>query len=199
MTVALVNDQMPVGAVRLDELPRFIRPKGRQNGQPSRYWHVPRSAYRHTPLWSDRPHIFVSLFCGQSRWFDLAELPLLVTDRQPVEDLCGTCDGRAAGVDPADTLRRFQPRDLLADPPYCPCKHPKLDDYRVCALCLAPVRAASGWNAWGLANHRPGEGLARFEPCEFHGWRDVSCSISADRTSGHAFCTQYDCDWKVQL
>jgi hypothetical protein len=140
-------------AVRVLELPKFARTSA------ATYWHIPRSAERHDGRLSVRCWCGVS-FHGQK--------PILLTDVEPAENVCGTCSGRWEGVQGAGPLI-FTPRDDFAIPTWCPSTD--CDDRGDCVACGHSVRVS--WFG-GVGRHRPGEFFAELcRPCPDHGWRNA--------------------------
>lgn len=153
--IELLREPIPdaLHSERILELPKFIRSGG------GTYWHIPRSAsLRHGE------HLCVSLWCGPH--LHDHKTPLLLTDVEPAEDICGTCLGRFEGAQ-SDGPLIFRPRDEFATPTWCPSTEP--DSNSMCIACGHRIRPY-GWQGH-VGSHRPGPLFAeRCRPCPDHGW-----------------------------
>lgn len=156
MTIALLREPLAdaLNAERVLELPKFVR------SGVGTYWHIPRSAaLRHGQ------HLTVSVWCGPS--FHDHKTPLLLTDVEPTENICGTCIGRWEGSQVADGPTIFRPRDEFATPRWCPSTDSDADS--MCIACGHRIRPY-GWQGH-IGQHRPGPLFAeRCRPCPDHGW-----------------------------
>lgn len=153
-----------------------------RSGRYSTRWHIVRSAVDRIAEWRngeiERTFTF---WCGPVAH----GFRTITTDEVPEgEPLCGTCYGRREGYDPDRPELLFTPV-THARPRVCPGSHSGFyadgDRYNrgTCLVCAEPVklRACGGrWyggaNSWGPQLHGPGPGL--IEPCEFHGWRELT-------------------------
>lgn len=169
MTVALVHDSVCTGATRLMTGPAWV---GRDGG----YWHIPRSGQ----MFADG-RIVWSMWCGQDRHAASS----IASDHAPLEAQCATCVGRHAAQ--TDDVLMFQPRGVFRLPSRCPGNHRTADGH--CTACGAHVRWASGWNAYGTAQHRPDPRLADLHAaCYLHGWTRMQ-----ERAPGLLVCGHWQC------
>lgn len=181
--IALTRDTIPAGTERVDSLPPWVRPR-----IPGGYWHQPRSAYVDV----DRGFISVSFWCGSNyRRVNLNEQDLYLVDDAPVDMRCGTCAGRLAGFEGRDGLV-FRPRDAFKLPSVCPGMYWAPPEHKFCEACGEPVKAAAGPYRSGSANHRPGPGIERWDPCPWHGWRHMA--MMGERGSDRQLvCSMWGC------
>lgn len=179
--VALHRDSAPwPDCEHLEALPAWIVPSPL-----GAYWHQPRSAYR-----CPDGALTVHLWCGQAR-HRVATGHL--TDTEPTEMRCGTCAGRRAGYDSTAGLV-FCPQDLWQLPARCPGG--LAPDKDTCLSCGARPRAAQGWNAGGLAQHRPALAMAdRWAPCPAHGWSRMGPRGGRQGIYTYLACGHYRCSW----
>lgn len=154
-----------VGAIRqqaLTEGPAYAR-----SGAGSR-WHRVRSATRNI-VEGVPGTIAYHAWCGQLLYSGRSRALDAPDDGAPV---CGTCEGRALGYDPARPELLFTPETLIP-PRWCPARR-LYEDVGInvgrCLACgqLVPVKVY-GWNGRPkLQQHEP---LELVPGCPFHAWR----------------------------
>lgn len=183
MTVALLPPvtsapgEFLIGAEALLEGPRFVRTRGMSR------WHRPRSGVRYP-----EGRTVYDLWCGYAvGGSEKAGAYTSADEPSPGEQVCATCEGRAAGAgqeqaSPTGRQLVFSPRHL--DPPkHCPGSRSsvlftELPGGRAgeCLACkdVHPIRAmGSPYDPrTALTQHPPGPGLV--QPCPFHRWRTVT-------------------------
>lgn len=127
------------------------------------YWHIPRSISA-----EDGGEIGRVLFwCGVER--TTMRLRAL-TNREPQSNRCGTCVGRASGYERQDGII-FQPRSAFDPPRVCPAM---VGDNETCRVCDSKPRHRRSYCHYDEVPHRPGPGLAQYEPCPRHGWKNLA-------------------------
>jgi len=158
-------------------------------------WHMVRSAYDALREWDDEIVRLYQFWCGQSTssrrrpW--IAEAP---PDEEPV---CGTCYGRSEGARKEREDLLFSPR--VEPPRMCPGSRKEwfreVPNQRVvqCLVCGQYVRTSGGGGpynpTWGMVAHAPGVDL--IEPCEFHGWKQLTIAKSGDEDVVACRCKCY--------
>ena len=156
------------------------------------YWHVPRSVST-----EELGYVRVLFWCGAERSMKYSRL----TNREPKENRCGTCIGRVAGYERTDGMI-FSPRSHFDPPRFCPAY---CGDAERCYLCGAKVRWTGGaLRGWSERNHRPGDGLAAYSPCDRHGWKNLGAETEryadrngclAYRETGRIICRERECGY----
>lgn len=147
-------------------------------------WHMVRSAIDRYDSFRDEIRRTWYHWCGT---FSHGSRAITADEAPAGEPTCGTCYGRALGVNPDRPDLLYTPRTL--DPPKrCPGSqtmwvNEKAHNWGLCLVCGDAVKlrgfgTAYGW-CYGVQIHSPGPGL--IEPCEFHAWK----SLTLARRDGH--------------
>lgn len=170
----------------LEYAPRYVRTRRMSR------WHRPRYGTR----FLDDGRESVTVWCGQTipdLTTDRGRKPILTAGSVQVDDVCGTCEGRALGAGQDPTPDGLPPLTFTGNtgrpPKRCPGSR-SLDLAVImpgerCATCRAchdivPMRVSGGPYAsrWGMATHAPGEALV--QPCPVHGWHHLRPWGAAD-------------------
>lgn len=192
--VPLLREAIGEGS-RITALPPWLGPAPTCRSG-ARYWHRPRSAYR-------KPDgvVVVSVWCGPHFFVGSPRHgPYMLVDEVPVDERCGTCEGRWLGHRRDDGLI-FSPRDPFAPPKRCLGNDTVPGNHRECLLCGGRVRGAYGWWSSGTAQHAPGPALLeRYRPCPRHGWPRLFTTwdrAGATHTT-ELVCHVHGCDYRCQ-
>lgn len=167
--------------VPLEYAPRYLRSRRMSR------WHRPRYGHRHHD-----GRVSVQFWCGAgvpNLEGDRGKQPLLTAGAVHVDDVCGTCEGRALGAG-QDATPPGMPRltftgNVGRAPRKCPGSR-SLDlavlmpgeRTATCRAChdVVPMRAGGSVyvSRWGMATHPPGDLLVL--PCPAHGWHHLRAS-----------------------
>lgn len=172
--VTLLKSPKAIEAEHVEEMKPWVQARY------GTYHHRPRTAHRYpaNTRFGDRTdRLSVTAWCGQ-----LLNHPI-VHDEDPVDHICGTCEGRFLGWQREQRMI-FRPEDGWALPRMCPFTEPGRGE-------TCPVCGGQGRNRWygaSATDHEAGPGLAAWAPCPHHGWTRLTTMHGTVICTGHGDC-----------